>query len=98
MNLAPAFVRQLEPSSIPHFTPSVLLIEEEVPVGASLERSLRDEKSPYERIAAPGPIAVDFRETRRIAGAVLQHAITAGLLLLYSESVMGAAIRAAIRP
>lgn len=52
MNLAPAFVQPLQPSSIPHFTPIVFLIDEEVPVGASLERSIRSESWQAETFAS----------------------------------------------
>jgi hypothetical protein len=37
---------------------------------------------------------VGLSETRRIAGATLQYAIAAGVLVFYSKNVLGAALRA----
>lgn len=38
--------------------------------------------------------SVGLKETRRIACAALQHVIAAGVLMFYSKSVMGSALRA----
>jgi len=39
---------------------------------------------------------VGLSETRRIAGATLQYAIAAGVLVFYSKNVLGAALRALV--
>ena len=50
----------------------------------------RERQSPRQR---PGH-SVGLTETRRIACAILQRALATGVLLFYSRSVLGAAIRA----
>lgn len=54
------------------------------------EDDRRGPQSPRQQL----PHAVRLTETRRIACAALQHAIAAGVLMFYSKSVLGAALRA----
>ncbi len=53
MSLAHAFGHQLESLSIQNFTPIVFLIDEDTPVRAALERSIRSEGWQAETFASP---------------------------------------------